>query len=678
MLASRLTWSCALALASCSLGCAHLLETKAIEQFTTNLHKQDLEGLKASASEDFANRALRTADALEDFQILRIPDGKTSVVKVEELSPTHKRVTVEAGESKKEVFYELTKTSSGKWVVDDIYLKQKKQGVEAYKAVSEQLDLLLTVREFLDAWDLGEREDVLRVTTPELHAALAELPPSYLVRMTKLIAHGRGSSKKYRPQAQLMEENAVVRLPRQTGETMITLELQDEQWRVADVSVEAKDEADRLPSLYREALAVEQCRSFLAAYERTDMSRLKQLSTAGFFQGCLSLGNLKEVQLPSPLVLDHELKASLNGLRADMILRNDREVVQITLHCDQVEELEDQPVYRVSNISIFDVATQQEMRLGALFTARAMGQFYLEALHERDVSKLRHSSTKDFRSRVWQKINDATIDTIPLEPFDNANSAVNGVQFDGALTRVTAHAGDQPVELLLREEAGRFLVDDIKWNISGRPSMVKATLELMIPVRNFARGIALGREAGEQEPALAALQESSSRDFNRMVWTQTEFVPNSGLSADTFLNAPLKSLTQSEGKVIVQLGDNRFGAEITLIKERELYAIDEVLLIAGPQPSDRMSMKQELRTQLSRGLAQGPGKVQQASAKSLAGKPRSGTVVPADYSEPAVETPADSDLDFEPMPRELEEPDDAAPIESWDDLGAVQTEPAPE
>ncbi len=678
MVSSRLTWSCTLVIASCSLGCAHLLETKTIEKFTANLQKQDLEGLRASASDDFAGRALRTANALEDFEILRLPDGKISVVKVEELSPTHKRVTVEAGESKKEVFYELTKTSAGKWVVDDIYLRQKKQGVEAYKAVSEQMDLLLTVREFLDAWDQGEREDVLRSATPELREALSELPPGYLARLTRVISHGRNSSKKQRPQAQLMEDTAVVRLPRKTGETTITLELDGESWQVADVSVEAKDEADRLPSLLREAVAVEQCRRFLDAYERSDMERLKDLSTQDFFQGCLSLGNLKEVQLPSSLVLDHELKASLNGQRADMTLRNDREVVQVTLHRNPSEDGEDSATYRVSNVSIFDVGTQQEMRLGALFHAREMGQFYLEALYERDVSKLRICSTKDFTSRVWKKLNNATMASVPLEPFDNADAQIEGVHFDGGLARLTARAGNHPVELLLREEGNKFLVDDVKWDISGRPSTVKATLELMIPVRNFAAGIALAREPEEQKEALGLLQESSSREFNRLVWTQTEFVPSSGLSADTFLNAPLKSLTESEGRVIVQLGDNRFGAVINLVKERELYAVDEVTLIAGAQPADRITMRQELRTQLSQGLAQRSESIPREPKKTVVAKKPATGVVHAGHEVPATDPEAALPRESDAIPRELDEPEEALPIESWDEIGAVQTEPMPE
>jgi hypothetical protein len=312
--------------------------------------------------------------------------------------------------------------------------------------------------------------------------------------------------------------------------------------------------------------------------------------------------------------------------------------------------------------------------LGALFTARAMGEFYLQALSERDVDKLRHSSTKDFSNRVWQKLNEATIATAPLEPFDGPPGEITKIQFDGALARLGAQAGDHHVELTLREEAGRFLVDDIHWDIPGRPATAKETLELIIPVRKFAMGIGLGRDPKDQAQALEMLQESSSRDFNRMVWTQTEFVPASGLSADTFLNAPLKSLTKSDGQVIVQLGDNRFGAVVTMILEQERYAIDEVLLMAGPQPADRITMKRELRTQLARGLAQPPQgvkKIQLATGTRLNGAFPSQVVhanFDKDRSEPAQAS----------VPGELEEPDDAQPIEDWDDLGAVQTEPEPE
>jgi hypothetical protein len=524
------------------------------------------------------------------------------------------------------------------------------------------MDLLLTVREFLDACDVGERGDVLEGTTPRLRSALEKLPPTYLARLTGLISAGRDAAKSQKPQAQLSENTAVVKLPRKSGELLLTLELDGDRWQVDDALIDSQIESQRLPSMFREALAVEHCLNFLAAYERNDRPAVEQACDADFFEGSLSLGNFKEVRLPSPLLTDHELQSSLNGLRADFTLKSDREIVQITLHRGPDENLEDRPEYRVSNVSIFDLATQQEMRLGALFTARAMGEFYLRALAERDVTQLRHGSTRDFTNRVWQRLNDQTVATLPWEPFNGPPATMGKVHFDGPLVKLTAHAGDHGVEFVLREESGKFLVDDIRWEIPGRPTTAKATWELMIPVRNFAHAISLGRDPAQQTAALELLQRTSSRDFNRMVWTQTEFVPTSGLSGDTFLNAPLRSLTQSEGEVIVQLGDQRFGAVVTMVKERDEYAIDEVQLIAGPKPDDRVTLKKELRMQLARGQAQPPEGVRFAGAQLPAGEARS-RVVQADFEE---ETPP---------PQEFAEPDDATPIEFWNDADAVQTEP---
>ena len=59
MFGLRQTWSYTLALAISGAGCAHMMETKTIEKFATELKRQDLDGMKEHASEEFAGRALR-------------------------------------------------------------------------------------------------------------------------------------------------------------------------------------------------------------------------------------------------------------------------------------------------------------------------------------------------------------------------------------------------------------------------------------------------------------------------------------------------------------------------------------------------------------------------------------------------------------------------------------------
>lgn len=641
-------------------GCSHFFESRAIHRFAQNLHDLDLEGLKANSSPEFAEKALRTASALEDFKILRLPDGKVSIVEVEEVSENHRRVTVQVGDgkkkddAKKEIFYELVRDDSGKWVVDDIYLKQKKQGVTAYKSVTEQMDLLLTVREFLEAWDGGDRERVLDVTGNELRVSLELLPPAYFAELTMKIVADRGKSSTFKPQAQLEDALAVVRLPRKAGETVLTLRQQDEHWVVTDIAVDSKDEKEQISSLQKLAIAVNTCTGFLDAFARADHDTLQQLCDADFYDGSLAVANLKQVVLPSPQLTDHQLDAQVRPQRADLMLRNGTEVVQIDMRREDSAEPDAPPQFKVREVTIYELETRQEKRLSALFTAQEMLQLFAHALAERDLDHLRHSSTQDFSSRVWQRLNAATVQGMPLETFDDPLPEILTTTFQGALTRAEVRQNGKPITYVLREENGRFYVDDLLWHAPGRPASVKQTLEVLIPLRNFAAAVTLGRDPAEQRTVLDLLQETCSADFNRMVWQQTEFVPNSGLSADTFLEAPLQSITLSDNQALVKLGNENYGASVLLRKENGKHVVDEIQLIAGPAESERMEVKRTLRTLLAQGKAVRPAPLGQEVR--IAGPPHKPSAVQqAVYQEFADEPvrdvwPANSGIDINPAP----------------------------
>ena len=138
-------WLCLLGTVCLAGGCANLVETRAIEKFAKGLKDQDLETLRQSSSPTFEQKALRMTAAIDDLKILRIPDGKATIVEVEEVNESRKKVTVEldngekkskdkkSGTPKKEVFYELVKDQHGQWVVDDVYLKQKKKGRDRHQ-----------------------------------------------------------------------------------------------------------------------------------------------------------------------------------------------------------------------------------------------------------------------------------------------------------------------------------------------------------------------------------------------------------------------------------------------------------------------------------------------------------------------------------------------------------------
>lgn len=213
------------------------------------LESGDLQKLKNATSERFEERALRQDVALDDLKLLRLPTGDLEIDKVEEVSPTVKRVTVMVGESKQKLKYQLKlDPQTKKWVVDDIYLKQKKEGVTATKSVTEQMDLLLSVREFLDAWKDGDRDDVLRTVTPEFAEALRPLPPAYLNRLTQQVVGKQKTGKRLQPRAQLDENTAHIRLPIAVGELWLTAKRADGHWLVDEVEVNSREEKEAVPS----------------------------------------------------------------------------------------------------------------------------------------------------------------------------------------------------------------------------------------------------------------------------------------------------------------------------------------------------------------------------------------------------------------------------------------------
>ena len=668
-------WSVGLALsvAGTGAGCAHMIESRAITAFAKNLEAQNLEGLKVVTSDDFNKRALRTATALEDLKILRIPDGKTSIVDVEQVSDDKKRVTVQVGEDKKEVFYELTREESGKWVIDDIYLKQRKKGIEAYKSVTEQMDLLLTVREFLDAWGHGDREQVLSVTSPKLRDALEELPPSFLAQVTRQVTGRKTASGKFRPTASLNEKDAVVKLPRQSGETVLTMELRKGKWQVADIGIVCKDEEEKLPSVLNIAHAVNRCVAFLAAYQTEDKSKLEDLCEKDFFNGSLSFADLRQARLPEPQLPEHELQVRLRGNRADFTLRSETEFVQVDMQRQPDLTSDAPPEFVVSDVTIYEIATKQEKRLSALFTAQGMLEVFVDALSRRKLEEIKHCSTRDFANRVWDKMTEATVPAMPLENFDSVDVEYVSASFQGALTKIEVRQGGVPFTYLLRDERGKFLVDDVHWKVTGVPESVKSTLEILIPIQDFAAGITLGRDPELQERALDMIQANASTDFNRMVWNQTRFVPNSGMSADTFLtNAPVRSMAISDKDVVVNFGDQQYGAKVLMRKEYDRYIVDDVILIAGKSESEHLALRQSLRNQLANGKAKGPQAIVQASFSATDERKSSDRQV-----EQAIhEVPAKPDPLYPTAsnpPRELppDEPDDQP--DPFADL--IQTEP---
>ena len=588
-------------------GCANVVETRAIEAFGSALKSGNLQQLKDATSERFEERALRQDAALDDLKLLRLPTGDLEIDKVEQVSPTVKRVTAIVGESKQKLKYQLKlDPQTKKWVVDDVYLKQKKDGVTATKSVTEQMDLLLSVREFLDAWKDGDRDDVLRTITPEFAETLRPLPPAYLNRLTQQVVGKQKTGKRLQPRAQLDENTAHIRLPIAVGELWLTAKRADGHWLVDEVEVNSREEKEAVPSTRQLAQVIHAATSFLTAYHAEDKPRLQTLCTPKFYSGSLAPAKLSLVTLPSGDVpadsvqihvawqgfsASDPLQAQLRGKHSDFVVEGPNEVLKLSLLREEADDSDHTAKYLIEEVTLYELDSKQEKRLSALFTAHALVQIFAEALASRDLDTLRSNSSQDFVNRVWRNLHAGTLHEMPMTEIEDAAPKIQTTVFAGSLTEVTVTQGSRALTYMLQDRQGELLVDDVLMPTIGRPSSLKTTLELMVPVLDFASGLRL-----EQ---VDVLQRNSSRDFNRLVWQVTPKIPKIGQDVVQHLHAPLVSIERSEDRANLVLGNDKFGAHVTLLRESGRFVVDEVLLITGTMPRDHVELKRQLRVHIS-------------------------------------------------------------------------------
>ncbi|MFG0241115.1 MAG: hypothetical protein ACF8CY_08735, partial [Gimesia chilikensis] len=292
-------------------GCASMVEMKTIEQFAQAMEKEDIRKLKHHTTMKFSKVAFRDKSSLDDLKVLNIPTGEATIVEIKDVSENHKKVVVEVGKNKKKLLYELKKvTKTGEWVVDDIYINQKSKNLNVMKSVTEQMDLLVTIREFVDAWEDGNRDDILASTDGEFKETLEQLHPAFLAKLSQRIAGESSSTKRKRPDAQMDKDIAIIRISRRSGQMIITMKLNEGKWKATDVAVESREDGNHVKSAKKEAKMLLAVSNFLDAYNQDDKVALKKFSADKFYQGSLNFGDLKVAPLPESQMAaaDYELK----------------------------------------------------------------------------------------------------------------------------------------------------------------------------------------------------------------------------------------------------------------------------------------------------------------------------------------------------------------------------------
>jgi hypothetical protein len=576
-------------------GCANLMTSRAIDAFAASVAESKTEDLRELTSERFAQQALRLPEAGDDLKVLDLPHGKLTVLKVEDVSSNLKHVTVQVGDSGEQndtVEYHLIREPDGRrWVVDDVFITKNNtgRGEPVTKSVTEQMNLLLTVREFVAAWDRGTRDETLAVAAPELQEALSPLPASYLQQLTGEMVEGV-NTRSLRPEARIDGERAVVMVARTGGKLMISLRLDGEWWRVTDVAAESRDGAP-VASVRVMAGALNTASRFLNAYAAADHDALEAASTASLYKNSLVAADLTDVPLPVVGLLAARYEYHHHGDHVDLVLPQPDMSYMVTLAAGDAEDgtgASSLPEYAVEEVTIFEGRTGQRKRLSALYTTQAVVDLFAEALITRDRARLNALSTSEFSQRTWSLANDPVLQAVPMPEIEPAAPQIVATVFQGSMAEVTVMQGSRALTYVLRSSRGRMLVDDVLLPVADRSNSLKSNLEVLIPLYSFA--------LGAHHHDMNLLRANSAPGLNRMAWTHTESVPDIGFDLVEHLTLPVQSIrSTSADHCMVELGDGSRRTRVMLVREGQQFVVQDVQLSAGEGPGQQIELLQALR-----------------------------------------------------------------------------------
>ena len=596
----------------CCAGCATLLEDKpmsTVAAFTKSLEEEDLPALRKYSTLEFQRSALRREDALEAIKVLNLPDGKAEIENVKEEGSDRLVVKATVGDNDRKVVFKLARDpKSDRWLVDDMSIKRKLKPGQVPQTVSQQMDLLLGIRELVDGWTSDSREKVLESCTPELRDVLSPLSAGCLMKLSGQVRSVLGSTKGLKPQVTGHKEKAVVRYQRHNGEVYISLKEADGMWKVDEVQIVAKKEEHQLPSLRRMAAVMSVAVNFYESYQQADKGRLKSLCTDRFFDTTVSLANMQSIPLPDVDMGAGTFDVRLGGAHPMVVARNDREVLQLTLSQGfaranpAVGEEEAPPTddivapqttgdgtFRVEDVTLHELDSRQEKRLSAMFTAHAIMQLFSEALATRNLKALELSSTPDFNQRVWKRLKPGMLQRLPMDEILPDPPEIQNTTFKGPITEIDVLQGGTPLVYVIREQAGALLVDDVYSPQLDRPRSMKTVMETVIPILSFSDAL--------KSRQVKDVRGLASQTFNKMVWTQLHEVPPMPQDPVGLLREPLSKVHLAVDKGFVTLGSETHGVKVHLVREGDQFVLDDLVMMNGMSESQRVSLKQYLRTQ---------------------------------------------------------------------------------
>lgn len=627
-------------------GCTSFFTARAIESFTASLAAGQIADLQAATSADFQRRALRAADALDSLAVLPLPREEGEIKEIQEIGPDERLVSMEFGDPPRTVQYRLKREAAGsdrrtrKWVVDDVILTQNRSGGQPplTKSVTEQMDLLITVQEFLKYWNNGSREEALTRLHPDLSAALDSLSPVHLAQITEQMLSGV-KLETFRPEARIQTSRATVQIPRQGGQLVLELvRLQEPtpRWVIQDAVLHS---TRGLPaqSVSHVAGCVRQATEFLEAYEAGDRAALQATASDAFYEQALQSGDLETAPLPVTRLLSTRYELQEQDHRIDVLFDVGEDTYLIAMSRDKPPEAvlpsqtAEKSRCRVDEVTIYERGGAQIKPLSVLFTAQAIVELFAESLAERDLPLLKQLSTRDLNETAWERFDSPELlHRLPLESIPNAPPRIVTTIFQGPVTEITVTQGTRALTYVLHSTGGRPLVDDVKFPINNRSGSLKTVCSVLAPIHSFT-------SAWERRD-LAALTRNSSDGLHRMVWMRAERVPDIAVPFERFLTPTLPKIDVVGRDQLVTIGTPEHGITFRLVPDRGRLVVEDVHVVGGELPGGKLELAAAMRNWVN--------------AEQARPAPRSATVSPrTNLTTPLAIAPQAGPRGFERSPK---------------------------
>lgn len=591
------------------------IEQRVITQFSDAVREDNEAALRNCISTRFEQKALRSSTAFRDLEILSLPKGKLTVVESDETSNGRREVVVSEEDTDERFQFQIVRDSSKRrWVVDDVVFRQQKKGARGTKSATEVMDLLLTLREFLDTWKGGERAEMLAVVATDLRSSLETLPEPWLKQMIGRVAAEYETAMARRPEAQLNETDAVVKLPGRNGFLLVRMTREDDSWLVSDVEVHNRKLEDHPGSIRRQSEAIGTATRFLKSYNGQDHATLKATSADSFYEEALQFADLSMLKLPAADYApdDYELRAYAGHLtvmipdRSRMVRMDlidpEKQHTGLEIDTTPVPVTADKFAFVVREVSVYDRQTMQQTNLSSAFSAPARAMLFMSALEDRDMPMLRQLSTQAFSRGTWDRFTPETFTAVSTAECPRGDLVLQGSRVRGRKTELDFKAASgQLLSVILVEENDSLKIEDVQFpNRSAEVVSLKSQLELAVPLLELA--------SAWQMKDIELVRKSCSMEFNRLVWSNVEALPEEFAGLPKMLASPVRRLKVNEKRATVAMQpDEGTLVNVWLLLENGAWVVDEVAM--HHSDGQVVQIRSALRKEIAQQLLQNPSGV---------------------------------------------------------------------